>query len=588
MNAGRNFDDEYFPNADSLVEYLAHFAAESDLNIKYSTAVDKVSRSGKSFTLSHGSESTQCEYVVVAAGVSVPYKPNADKEGLIEYYDDMSVNKTDYEGQDVLIIGRGNAALETANHIYGRTARVNLISTTRVKLSWETHYVGHVRGINNEIMDSYMLKSMDILGGEHDAQKMMFTRQYHPSCRPKRGDCSHPDGRGLIHVFVQDEDGEWEEDTHLGPVDRVLACAGWVFDDSLFETEIKPQMWTRRFPAMSPAFESPNVPGLYFAGTLMHARDHLRSSGGFIHGFRYLTRALYRQFEFHHHNVAWPSVAIQSEVAPLTTAILRRVNEMDGPYQMFGVLLEVVVLPSGNKGDAQYFEEVPADFLPAFFKDGGKEGGGWLSGGKKKPHYLTISLEYGRGFSGAGHDTFSPDALKPPNWESPNGPGVDSNFLHPIIRYHVPKGKKAKPGVSEDELHHARVELVAKRQRRKEFEGAVPGLLRKHLAKYSAEKLADLATEIGVSDEEYACPPELELGRSVCFSSDVRDTYHMHEDAKLEWTDDEHDIQPLAAFVAIVLNQPPLGMAELSEISKVMHTDDFFGNDCSAKWPGMT
>ena len=89
---------------------------------------------------------------------------------------------------------RGNAALETANHIYGDTARVNLVSPTRVKvrtrtprtdknavrgtgcgadrvsaapvkLSWETHYVGHVRGVNNEVMDSYMLKSMDIIGG---------------------------------------------------------------------------------------------------------------------------------------------------------------------------------------------------------------------------------------------------------------------------------------------------------------------------------------------------------------------------------------------------------------------------------------
>lgn len=43
---------------------------------------------------------------------------------------------------------------------------------------------------------------------------------------------------------------------------------------------------TNRYPLMSSEFESVNVPGLFFAGRLMHARDRPRSSGGFIHGFR--------------------------------------------------------------------------------------------------------------------------------------------------------------------------------------------------------------------------------------------------------------------------------------------------------------
>ena len=150
---------------------------------------------------------------------------------------------------------------------------------------------------------------------------------------------------GRIHVMVEEDagtsDAEWEEDTHLGPVDRVLGCTGWVFDTSIFDEATAPAMWTRRYPGLTPGFESTNVPGLFFAGTLMHGRDHRRSSGGFIHGFRYLTRALHRQLELRHHGVPWPAAALPVDVGALTMQLLRRINEMDGGYQMFGVLVDI-------------------------------------------------------------------------------------------------------------------------------------------------------------------------------------------------------------------------------------------------------
>ena len=36
---------------------------------------------------------------------------------------------------------------------------------------------------------------------------------------------------------------------------------------------------------------------MYFAGQLGHGKDHLKSAGGFIHGFRYTSRALFRMLE---------------------------------------------------------------------------------------------------------------------------------------------------------------------------------------------------------------------------------------------------------------------------------------------------
>jgi hypothetical protein len=80
--------------------------------------------------------------------------------------------------------------------------------------------------------------------------------------------------------------------------DHVIVCTGWRFDAAPFEADVRPSPAANgKHPAITPSYEAVGVPGLYFAGTAMHANDHRKSSGGFIHGFRYLTRALHRHLE---------------------------------------------------------------------------------------------------------------------------------------------------------------------------------------------------------------------------------------------------------------------------------------------------
>ena len=77
--------------------------------------------------------------------------------------------------------------------------------------------------------------------------------------------------------------------------DLVVSCPGWRFSDAPFDAAVRPRLGRNgKHPDATPRFESANVPGLFFAGTLMHGADHKKSSGGFIHGFRYLVRALHR------------------------------------------------------------------------------------------------------------------------------------------------------------------------------------------------------------------------------------------------------------------------------------------------------
>ena len=44
-----------------------------------------------------------------------------------------------------------------------------------MRLSWSTHYVGDLRGINNGLLDTYQLKSLDGLA-ELDVRGMNLTR----------------------------------------------------------------------------------------------------------------------------------------------------------------------------------------------------------------------------------------------------------------------------------------------------------------------------------------------------------------------------------------------------------------------------
>lgn len=43
----------------------------------------------------------------------------------------------------------------------------------------------------------------------------------------------------------------------------------------------------KKYPAVKHNYESVSLPGLFFAGTNTHGLDFRKSSGGFIHGFRY-------------------------------------------------------------------------------------------------------------------------------------------------------------------------------------------------------------------------------------------------------------------------------------------------------------
>lgn len=81
----------------------------------------------------------------MATGLSVPNQVDFPGSEYVDGYESMSVDPKDFVGQNVLILGRGNSAFETAENILGVTNFIHMLSRSRVRLSWATHYVGDLR-----------------------------------------------------------------------------------------------------------------------------------------------------------------------------------------------------------------------------------------------------------------------------------------------------------------------------------------------------------------------------------------------------------------------------------------------------------
>ena len=110
--------------------------------------------------------------------------------------------------------------------------------------------------------------------------------------------------------------------------DRIIRCMGWKFDDTVFSRCVRVSSaifhasfcvfffhlsthkqyffrWQHsdtqprhpigragKYPLINADYQSPDYPGLYFAGTNTHSLDFRRSAGGFIHGFRYTGKSV--------------------------------------------------------------------------------------------------------------------------------------------------------------------------------------------------------------------------------------------------------------------------------------------------------
>ncbi|XP_006026042.1 FAD-dependent oxidoreductase domain-containing protein 2 isoform X1 [Alligator sinensis] len=425
----RHYSRDFFPHADTMVRYLEDFASRLELQVQYNTAITHVTLdrdpqawNGHYFILTdQNSQTYRCSLLLVATGTWVPNVVSFTGSEYVEGYETVSINPEDFAGQTVLILGRGNSAFETAENILGVTNFIHMVSRSRVRLSWATHYVGDLRAINNGLLDTYQLKSLDgLLEGDLEDLAIVKDKKgkLHITLRFYLENSNSSAGAETV-TLPQDE---LDNFATRAPYDRVIRCLGWKFDFSIYNRSLRlvPGRGNKRkYPQIKPSYESRGTRGLFVLGTASHSNDFRKSAGGFIHGFRYTTRAVHRLLENHHHGVPWPSPIYP--ITHLTNSIIKRVNEASGLYQMFSVLADIILLKE-NATAFEYLEEYPVGILAQLE----------LHTGRKAPSGLfAVIMEYGRNFSGADKDVFYYNRAvgeAQHAWQS--------NFLHPVIYYY--------------------------------------------------------------------------------------------------------------------------------------------------------
>lgn len=423
----RHYSKEFFPHADDYVRYLKDYSERLGLKIQYNTVISNISRHGPNSThtdyftmLDQENTMYTCKYVIVATGVSIPRVPNFSGVELSEGYESLSLDREEFEGQSVLILGRGNSAFETADHIIGSTSVIHMMARSRVRLAWATHYVGDLRAVNNGLLDTYQLKSLDgIIEG--DVHELLLTKASNGKILLDISDSFK--FKAPVHMTNNSNEEEYIIPDNFplrDSYDRVIRCLGFQFDFKIFDNDTRPgSRQSGKYPRIKPDYEADGIPGLYFAGTNSHSLDFRKSAGGFIHGFRYTARALHRTLEYRNHQVPWPSVNIQP-ITGLLDHIIKRMNEASGLYQMFVILADVVILHR-NGMEFEYLEEFPLKMIHKLEEMTGRRG----------DEYIVIAMEYGKHFSGPGEDIFRSERATGEPQEAHT-----SNFLHPVLYYY--------------------------------------------------------------------------------------------------------------------------------------------------------
>jgi Pyridine nucleotide-disulphide oxidoreductase len=311
----------------------------------------------------------------------------------------------------VLIIGKGNSAFETADNLIETAAVIHVAGPSSIRMAWKSHYVGHLRAVNNNLLDTYQLKSQNAL---LDGNIKRIERR--------------DDGSYLVTVSFS-RANEITKDIRY---DRVIVCTGFRFDAAPFADECRPELvHCDRFPKQTSAWESTNVPGLYFAGTLMQVHDFKKSTSGFIHGFRYGVRALHRMLEQRHHAQPWPHRRLPADPAALMEAVIARVNRSSALWQLFAFMGDLIVVSAD--GSARYYEELPVDYVHD------SEFGA-------ADCYFTIMLEYG-----PGHDQHDPFDISVGRIAQSDAENADKGrYLHPVVRHYRRRTLLAEHHVTEN------------------------------------------------------------------------------------------------------------------------------------------
>lgn len=390
-----NYSDEFYPNREELFEYLNDFVLNNDLNVFYKKNVFKILKKNNEYTIfiENSNEIYICDKLIIATGLSTPHIPKFVYNVLTmpkHYYDfdkdyfKKKQNLINYSKKNIAIIGDGNSAYEIGNILLSHTNKTIIIGK-KYKNNWSisSHYAGGLRSNYFAFMDSFYLKSLNAISEFNiinEEEITIFQNTLGKYCAVNNE----------TNIVSFDD------------IDEIILCTGWKFDTSIFEFTIDIH---NKYPMVKNNFESTSHDNLFFIGSLMHSIDKKKSSGGFIHGFRYLIHIFIKI----NYNISFDkySYKVPIDINNIADKVIDRINNSSDIYQMFGYICDIIIL-NKEVNEIMYFENMLDNILDT----------------KNDFYIFYIYLKYGN---------FTNDIRELPTRKTSIGFESQATFLHPVI-----------------------------------------------------------------------------------------------------------------------------------------------------------
>jgi thioredoxin reductase len=348
----------YFPSRPEMEHNIALFAERTGTAIRFDCAWTATRREdgpdGGRFILETVDGEYAAKALVFAVGVAEPYSPPSPGIELAAHYADTRPAET-YAGKRIFIMGKQNSGFELATGLLPWARRIILASPSPAKLSVNTKSLVGVRARYVQPFEDH------VLGGGVAVLDASIG-----------GIARGPEGSDApLVVTVRPSDGGEEMTID---VDEVISATGFVTPLRDLSALGVATFGQARLPAQTPYWESPTVPGIFFAGTIGQGSAGLKKHGlpansGAVHGARYNARVLARHIARTLGDPAMSPVGRLIPEAGLLDAVLTELATTPELFHQRAYLAKVISLdPSVGPRDEGI---VPlAAFVDGFGDDG--------------------------------------------------------------------------------------------------------------------------------------------------------------------------------------------------------------------------
>jgi thioredoxin reductase len=285
----------YFPSRPEMEKGLVAFAERAGIAARYGCTWESTRREDGGFVLGTSDGEYRCRAVVFAVGMAEPWKPHVPGIEEVPHYVDTMVPK-EFAGRNVFIIGKRNSAFEIADGLLPWARRIILGSPRPTSLSVLTHSVAAARARYMQAYEDH------VLGGGNVVIDATIERV-----------------ERLVEGWRVHTSGTTRPGEDVFDVDNVIAATGFrVPLRDLPKMGVATFYQRDRLPAQTPFWESPSVPGVYFAGAVMQGSIGLKkygipSTSAAVHGFRHNAPVLARYIAEKHFGIEFPRPQVPSD-----------------------------------------------------------------------------------------------------------------------------------------------------------------------------------------------------------------------------------------------------------------------------------